>query len=112
MIESLIQAEPLTQILLVVRDQTALLAAWDDFDAHTKLFERGLLRTHHGSFRADAEQRVLTWINPDDPDAPTDGPHVYLAIGDCSSSRQLRRWRRCTFMVAPSNTSGRHAGLM
>ncbi|WP_146158183.1 ion transporter [Enhygromyxa salina] len=89
MIESLIQTEPSTQILLVLRDEVALEAAWDDFDAHTKLFERGLLRGHHGSFGSDETQRTLTWINPRHPDRSGDGPHVLLAVGDCSSSRQL-----------------------
>jgi hypothetical protein len=101
MVESLIQAEPRTQILIMVRapgpvngsresaDQAARQAAWDDFDAHTKLVERGLLRGHHGRFRADEEQWALTWLNPDDPSAPVDRPHVRLVIGDWSSSRQL-----------------------
>ncbi|PRP94178.1 hypothetical protein ENSA5_41330 [Enhygromyxa salina] len=89
MVESLIQSEPQTQILIMLRDQAAVDAAWDNFDAHTKLIERGLLRGHHGRFRVDENQRALTWLNPDDPSAPSDRPHVHLVIGDWSSSRQL-----------------------
>ncbi|KIG19588.1 hypothetical protein DB30_00097 [Enhygromyxa salina] len=89
MIESLIQAEPRTQILLVLRDQFALEAAWDDFDAHTKLCERGLLRGHHGGFAPDKDKRTLTWVDPRNPNAHVEQPHVLLAVGDCSSSRQL-----------------------
>ena len=89
MIESLIQAEPRTQILVMLMSEDAREAAWDDFDAHTKLVERGLLRGHHGRFEADKSQFALTWLNPDDPDAPTDRPHLHLVVGDWSSSRRL-----------------------
>ena len=89
MIESIIQAEPRTEILVMVQDEAARAAAWDDFDAHTRLVERGLLRGHHGEFQADAADFALTWFNPDDPEAPTDRPHLHIVVGDWSSSRKL-----------------------
>jgi len=89
MIESLIQTEPRTQILVMVADKRARESAWDDFDAHTKLVERGLLRGHHGRFEGERTHYALTWQNPDDPEAPTDRPHLHLVIGDWSSSRRL-----------------------
>jgi hypothetical protein len=88
MIESLIQAEPRTQILLMVRDLNVRAAAWDDFDAHTKLVERQLLRGHHGRFEADPEQWTLTWSGPDGSTVGSN-PHVRIAVGDWTSSRQL-----------------------
>jgi hypothetical protein len=89
MVEALIQAEPRTQILIMVRDETARAAAWDDFDAHSKLVHRRLLHGHHGRFRGNQQQWALTWHNPDDPHACIDHAHVRLVIGDWSSSRQL-----------------------
>ena len=88
MVESIIQAEPNTQILLMIRNQSLLEAVWDDFDAHTKLVERQLLRGHHGRFEADKQRSTLTWCGPDGG-SPPDRPHVYVAVGDWSSSRQL-----------------------
>ena len=89
MVEALIQSEPRTQILIMVPDEQARSAAWDDFDAHTKLVARGLLQGHHGQFRADRERWALAWRNPDDPHTPADHPHIHLVVGDWSSSRQL-----------------------
>ncbi|MFO7564037.1 MAG: hypothetical protein R6X02_15430 [Enhygromyxa sp.] len=89
MVEALIQAEPRTQILIMLGDEKARAAAWDDFDAHSKLVRRGLLDGHHGVFSGERERWALTWDNPDDPHAPADHPHVHLVIGDWSSSRQL-----------------------
>lgn len=88
MVESLIQAEPRTQILLMVRNESVRAAAWDDFDAHTKLVERQLLRGHHGRFEADAEQWTLTWCGLDGCKVGST-PHIRIVIGDWSSSRQL-----------------------
>jgi hypothetical protein len=88
MIEALIQSEPSTQILLMVRHESALAAVWDDFDAHTRLVERQLLRGHHGRFEADQTRSILTWRGPDGAATPQ-RPHVYVAVGDWSSSRQL-----------------------
>lgn len=87
--EALIQAEPTTQILIMVADEQARSAAWDDFDAHTKLVARGLLEGHHGQFRGDRDRWALTWLNPDDPHTHDHHPHVHLVVGDWSSSRQL-----------------------
>jgi hypothetical protein len=88
MVESLIQAEPRAQILIMVRNETVRAAAWDDFDAHTKLVERKLLRGHHGRFEADAEQWTLTWCEPDGCKVGS-VPHIRIVIGDWTSSRQL-----------------------
>jgi hypothetical protein len=89
MLESLIQADPHIQILLMVRDVKYRAAAWDDFDAHTKLVERQLLRGHHGRFEADVTQWTLTWCGPDGEAPAGQGPHIRIAVGDWSSSRQL-----------------------
>jgi hypothetical protein len=89
MVEGLIQADPRAQILIMVRDDNARHAAWDDFDAHTKLVARGLLDGHHGKFRGDREHWALTWRGPGGPREPPDHPHVQLVVGDWSSSRQL-----------------------
>lgn len=88
MVESLIQAEPRTQILIMVRNESARAAAWDDFDAHTKLVERQLLRGHHGRFEDDAEQHTLTWCGLDGCKIGST-PHIRIVIGDWTSSRQL-----------------------
>jgi hypothetical protein len=88
MVESLIQAEPHTQILIMVRNEAGRAAAWDDFDAHTKLVERKLLRGHHGRFEADAEQWTLTWCGLDGCKIGST-PHIRIVIGDWGSSRQL-----------------------
>lgn len=88
MIESLIQAESRTQILLMVRSEADRAAAWDDFDAHTKLVERRLLRGHHGRFEADEEQWTLTWCGLDGCKIGST-PHIRIVVGDWSSSRQL-----------------------
>jgi hypothetical protein len=88
MVESLIQAEPRTQILIMVRTEGARAAAWDDFDAHTKLVERQLLRGHHGRFESDAEQWTLTWCGLDGCKVGS-VPHIRIVIGDWTSSRQL-----------------------
>lgn len=87
MLESLIEAQPRTQILLMVHDEASRAEAWDDFDAHTKLVERRLLRDHHGRFEADETQWTLTWCGLDGNTGS--GPHVRIAVGDWSSSRQL-----------------------
>jgi hypothetical protein len=89
MVEALIQAQPSTHILIMVADEAALHAAWDDFDAHTKLVRRGLLADHHGQFHSDKANGALTWHNPDAPAPPPERPHVRLVIGDWSSSRKL-----------------------
>lgn len=89
MVEALIQAEPRTQILIMVSDERAREAAWDDFDAHTKLVARGLLQGHHGQFRADRERWALSWRSPEDPHTPAPHPHIHIVVGDWSSSRQL-----------------------
>lgn len=91
MLEALIKAEPEARILIMVNDERAREAAWDDFDAHTKLIERKLLRGHHGRFRADRASWALSWIHPNvDNERPeTAEPHIRLVTGDWSSSRQL-----------------------
>lgn len=89
MVESLIQAEPNTSILLMVADEAAREDAFDDFDAHTRLVERGLMQDHHGRFEADHEQHTLTWLRPGEGVTGHHRPHVRVAIGDWSSSRQL-----------------------
>jgi hypothetical protein len=88
MAESLIQAEPRTQILIMVRSEAGRAAAWDDFDAHTKLVERQLLRGHHGRFEGDDEQWTLTWCGLDGCKIGS-RPHIRIVVGDWSSSRQL-----------------------
>ncbi|MFV8753791.1 hypothetical protein ACNOYE_24875 [Nannocystaceae bacterium ST9] len=88
MVEALIKSEPHTQILIMVADAAARDHAIDDFDAHSRLIERKLLRGSHGRFRKAKDQALLTWLDPEAPDAER-GPHVYLAIGDWTSSRQL-----------------------
>ncbi|MCA9698758.1 MAG: hypothetical protein KC431_14625, partial [Myxococcales bacterium] len=89
MVEALIKSEPQAQILIMVNDQRAREAAWDDFDAHSKLIQRGLLQGHHGAFRADKSHWALTWIDPEHPRRVADHPHVHLVTGDWSSSRRL-----------------------
>jgi len=89
MVEALIKAEPRAQILIMVADAAALDQAIDDFDAHTRLIERKLLPGNHGRFRKAKDQALLTWLDPESPIAADHGPHVYLAVGDWTSSRQL-----------------------
>lgn len=86
MVEALIHAEPRVQILIMVRDEQARAAAWDGFDAHTKLVRRNLMAGHHGQFHGDRERWALTWRDPANAQAD---PQIHLVIGDWSSSRQL-----------------------
>jgi hypothetical protein len=87
MVESLIQANPSTQILIMFSDDHARVQALDDFEAHSRLVERELLRGNHGRFRAADGQSLLHWHHPGDDQA--ERGHVYLAVGDWSSSRKL-----------------------
>jgi hypothetical protein len=87
MVESLIKAHSRTQILIMVSDEDAQTKAFDDFEAHSKLVERALLRGNHGRFRRVEGQPLLHWLHPED-DQQERG-HVYLVVGDWSSSRKL-----------------------
>ena len=100
MVESLIQAEPDAQILIMVPDEAAREAAWDDFDAHSKLVARGLLQGNHGVFDIDevhahaiheaAKTWGLIWRGPGQTKA-RERPHINIVIGDWSSSRRLTK---------------------
>ncbi len=89
MVEALIKAEPLTQILIMVADLAAREQAIDDFDAHSRLIERKLLHGNHGRFHKAPNHSHLTWLDPELEFAAEHEPHVYLAVGDWTSSRQL-----------------------
>lgn len=93
MIEALIKAQASTQILVMVEDEAARAQAFDDFEAHSKLIERGLLVGEHGRFLRVAHQPVLHWVDPEQDQEPGKHPrtcgHVQIEIGDWSSSRRL-----------------------
>jgi hypothetical protein len=87
MIEALIKAQASTQILIMVDDADAAAQVFDDFEAHSKLVERRLLRGDHGQFHRAEDQPLLHWIDPTQPELRCG--HVHVAIGDWSSSRRL-----------------------
>lgn len=91
MVEALIHADRRTQILIIVANEDARAAAWDAFDAHTKLVRRGLLTGHHGQFHANPKVWALTWarIKNGRSDELAQRPHIHIVVGDWSSSRQL-----------------------
>jgi hypothetical protein len=87
MIEALIKAQASAQILIMVDDEAAATRVFDDFEAHSKLIERGLMIGEHGQFQRVQNQKLLHWINPERPELHCG--HVHVATGDWSSSRQL-----------------------
>jgi hypothetical protein len=87
MIEALIKAQSSAHILIMVRSEEAATRVYDDFEAHSKLVERQLLRGEHGRFQRAENQHLLHWIDPSHPTAPRG--HVHVEVGDWSSSRRL-----------------------
>ncbi|EDM81919.1 hypothetical protein PPSIR1_05613 [Plesiocystis pacifica SIR-1] len=98
MVEALIQAEPEAKLLIMVASEEARAAAWDDFDAHTRLVERGLLGGEHGRFVPRRKRPwALEWVENGAPvekvieREASDEPHIRIVTGDWSSSRRLTK---------------------
>lgn len=86
LVEALIVADPDANILIVVEDEDQRKRTLDEFDGHSNLVKKGLLRDRRGSFTIN-DGGVVRYISFDEPNKPMG--RVVVAKGDWTSSRQL-----------------------
>ncbi len=86
LLEALVLAEPLAQILVMVDDEAALVAARERFREHRNLGEYRMLTLSPGSFIAQADG---SFVYQPHLHATLQCGRVYLAVGDRSALLQL-----------------------
>ena len=86
LIEALVIAEPDAEVLVLVDNEAARLAALDDFDARTNLVGNGLLSERYGVFSVD-EHGALRGHRHGEPEVALG--RIQIAVGDYTSSRCL-----------------------
>lgn len=85
LVESVVAAEPDAEIMILVESEEAVCRVIDDFDSHTNLVRKRLLRNRHGLFVQDGEH-TLRYESTSGERRPA---RIHVAAGDWSSSRQL-----------------------
>lgn len=85
LVESLVVAERACEIMILVDDPEQVGRVIDDFDSHTNLVRKRLLRNRHGVFVRDGAHT----LRYESIDGMRQAARIHVAAGDRSSSRQL-----------------------
>ncbi|MCH9684061.1 MAG: hypothetical protein K0V04_21690, partial [Deltaproteobacteria bacterium] len=86
MLEELLRGQTRAEVLVLVADEAAATRAREALEEHSQLVERGLMPTHHGSFKWEPEQDCYRFSGGGGQHSAST---VRLAVGDWMASRNL-----------------------